>query len=97
MAWPDLGLRLTQLGLIMSVEPIWIVLKYFFQEVVQILPAHFSDDNLSRLRLQAPSPEGRFVHVYVDNADGPGNRPVHPLPDRIRAVVSDLTRPAGDC
>ena len=41
--------------------------------------------------------EGRFVHVYVDNADGPGNRPVHPLPDRIRAVVSDLTRPTADC
>ena len=25
--------------------------------------------------------EGRFVHVYVDNANGPGDRPVRPLPD----------------
>ena len=41
--------------------------------------------------------EGRFVHVYVDNAAGPGKRAVRPLPDRIRAVVSDLTLPTADC
>ena len=41
--------------------------------------------------------EGRFVHVYVDNADGPGNRPVRPVPDAIRAVVEPLLRsPAAD-
>ncbi|HSE10753.1 MAG TPA: thioesterase family protein [Nocardioidaceae bacterium] len=41
--------------------------------------------------------EGRFVHVYVDNADGPGNRPVRPVPDEIRAVVEPLVRPpAGE-
>ena len=41
--------------------------------------------------------EGRFVHVYVDNADGPGNRPVRPVPDEIRAVVEPLLRsPAAD-
>jgi acyl-CoA thioester hydrolase len=33
--------------------------------------------------------EGRFVHVYVDNA-GAGDRPVRPLPDEIRTVVSAL-------
>jgi acyl-CoA thioesterase FadM len=38
--------------------------------------------------------EGRFVHVYVDNADGPGNRPVRPLPDEIRAVAQRLLKPA---
>ena len=37
--------------------------------------------------------EGRFVHVYVDNADGPGSRPVRPLPDEIRAVVQRLLKP----
>lgn len=37
--------------------------------------------------------EGRFVHVYVDNTQGPGNRPVRPLPDEIRAVVKPLLRP----
>ena len=36
--------------------------------------------------------EGRFVHVYVDNEHGPGNRPVAPLPDEIRAVVEKLRR-----
>ena len=41
--------------------------------------------------------EGRFVHVYVDNADGPGNRPVRPVPDVIRAAVEPLLRsPAAD-
>ena len=40
--------------------------------------------------------EGRFVHVYVDNADGPGNRPVRPVPDEIRAVVEPLVRPPGE-
>jgi acyl-CoA thioester hydrolase len=34
--------------------------------------------------------EGRFVHVYVDNSDEPGNRPVRPLPQEIRAVVEAL-------
>ncbi|MGZ4469482.1 MAG: acyl-CoA thioesterase [Nocardioidaceae bacterium] len=38
------------------------------------------------------SAEGRFVHVYVDNANGPGDRPVHPLPDEIRAVVEPLLK-----
>ena len=36
--------------------------------------------------------EGRFVHVYVDAAAGPGNRPVVPLPDEIRAAVEPLVR-----
>jgi acyl-CoA thioester hydrolase len=42
--------------------------------------------------------EGRFVHVYVDNTDtigegdDPGRRPVRPLPEQIRAVVTSLTR-----
>ena len=41
--------------------------------------------------------EGRFVHVYVDNADGPGHRPVRPVPDVIRAAVEPLLRsPAAD-
>jgi hypothetical protein len=31
--------------------------------------------------------------VYVDNADGPGNRPVRPLPEEIRAVVERLVKP----
>jgi acyl-CoA thioester hydrolase len=34
--------------------------------------------------------EGRFVHVYVDNTSGPGNRPVRPVPAEIRAVVEAL-------
>lgn len=34
--------------------------------------------------------EGRFVHVYVDNANGKGDRPVRPLPELIRAVVTPL-------
>jgi acyl-CoA thioester hydrolase len=38
--------------------------------------------------------EGRFVHVYVDNTAGPGNRAVRPLPDEIRRVVTSLTLPA---
>ncbi len=36
--------------------------------------------------------EGRFVHVYVDNSGGPGQRPVRPLPEEIREVVEALTR-----
>lgn len=36
--------------------------------------------------------EGRFVHVYVDNAGGPGERPVRPVPGEIRAVVEPLLR-----
>lgn len=37
--------------------------------------------------------EGRFVHVYVDNSDGPGKRPVRPIPDQVRAVVERLLKP----
>lgn len=37
--------------------------------------------------------EGRFVHVYVDNSGGAGNRPVRPLPVEIRAVVESLRKP----
>ncbi|HEX4978216.1 MAG TPA: thioesterase family protein [Nocardioides sp.] len=33
---------------------------------------------------------GRFVHVYVDAAGGPGNRPVVAIPDPIRAAVEPL-------
>jgi acyl-CoA thioester hydrolase len=36
--------------------------------------------------------EGRFVHVYVDNTHGTGNRPVVPIPDAIRAAVEPLYR-----
>jgi acyl-CoA thioester hydrolase len=36
--------------------------------------------------------EGRFVHVYVDNTRGAGNRPVVPIPDVIRAAVEPLFR-----
>ena len=36
--------------------------------------------------------EGRFVHVYVDNANGRGNRPVRPVPAEIRAAVQPLVR-----
>ena len=36
--------------------------------------------------------EGRFVHVYVDNANGAGDRPVVPIPDVIRAAVTPLLR-----
>jgi acyl-CoA thioester hydrolase len=35
--------------------------------------------------------EGRFVHVYVDNTAGSGDRPVRPLPAQIRTVVTLLT------
>jgi acyl-CoA thioester hydrolase len=43
--------------------------------------------------------EGRFVHVYVDNtetteAGGSGRRPVVPVPDEVRAVVSLLLPPS---
>lgn len=37
--------------------------------------------------------EGRFVHVYVDNTRGAGDRPVTPVPDVIRAAVEPLVRP----
>src|SRR4051812_40394039 len=43
-------------------------------------------------------PEGRFVHVYVDNTTPrtPGaGRPVRPLPSEVRAVVSELAGPAS--
>jgi acyl-CoA thioester hydrolase len=39
--------------------------------------------------------EGRFVHVYVDNTRGPGDRPVCPVPDEIRAAVEPLVRSPG--
>ena len=39
--------------------------------------------------------EGRFVHVYVDNAGGAGDRPVAPMPDVVRAAVVPLLRPEG--
>lgn len=39
--------------------------------------------------------EGRFVHVYVDNTGGPGDRPVRPIPDEVRGVVEALVKPAG--
>jgi acyl-CoA thioester hydrolase len=39
------------------------------------------------------SAEGRFVHVYVDNTSGSGERSVCPMPDRIREVVTSLTLP----
>jgi len=34
--------------------------------------------------------EGRFVHVYVDNARGDGRRPTRPVPEAIRAAVEPL-------
>jgi acyl-CoA thioester hydrolase len=37
--------------------------------------------------------EGRFVHVYVDNTSGRRPRPVRPLPEAIRSVVTSLTPP----
>jgi acyl-CoA thioesterase FadM len=39
--------------------------------------------------------EGRFVHVYVDNAGGPGTRPVRPVPEVIRIAVAPLVRPSS--
>ena len=39
--------------------------------------------------------EGRFVHVYVDNSNGAGERPVTPMPDVVRAAVVPLLRPEG--
>jgi acyl-CoA thioester hydrolase len=36
--------------------------------------------------------EGRFVHVYVDNASGPGARSVVELPARVREVAEELLR-----
>lgn len=41
----------------------------------------------------AAAAEGRFVHVYVDAAGGPGNRPVVPVPDAIRSALAPLQRP----
>lgn len=37
--------------------------------------------------------EGRFVHVYVDNTLGAGQRPTAPVPEEIRAAVTPLVRP----
>jgi len=42
--------------------------------------------------LDEAAAEGRFVHVYVDNTGGPGERPVRPVPQEIRTVVEALTR-----
>ena len=39
--------------------------------------------------------EGRFVHVYVDNSNGAGERPVAPMPDVVRGAVVPLLRPEG--
>jgi acyl-CoA thioester hydrolase len=39
--------------------------------------------------------EGRFVHVYVDNAAGEGRRPVVPIPAEVRAVAERLSPPPG--
>jgi len=39
--------------------------------------------------------EGRFVHVYVDNSNGAGERPVAPMPDVVREAVVPLLRPEG--
>ncbi len=39
--------------------------------------------------------EGRFVHVYVDNSNGAGERPVTPMPDVVREAVVPLLRPEG--
>ena len=36
--------------------------------------------------------EGRFVHVYVDNSRGAGDRPVVPMPDAVREAVVPLLR-----
>ncbi len=41
---------------------------------------------------QEAAAEGRFVHVYVDNRGGPGQRPVRPVPDVVRAAVEPLQR-----
>ena len=38
--------------------------------------------------------EGRFVHVYVDNSRGAGDRPVVPMPDVIRDAVTPLLGPS---
>jgi acyl-CoA thioester hydrolase len=40
--------------------------------------------------------EGRFVHVYVENTSGSGQRGVRPLPEEIREVVTPLTIEAAD-
>ena len=37
--------------------------------------------------------EGRFVHVYVDNSRGAGDRPVTPIPDVVRDAVVRLLGP----
>ena len=37
--------------------------------------------------------EGRFVHVYVNNTDGPGLRGVVELPAAVRAAVEALRGP----
>jgi acyl-CoA thioester hydrolase len=36
--------------------------------------------------------EGRFVHVYVDNTVVRAERPVVPVPDVLRAVLTPLVR-----
>jgi len=40
--------------------------------------------------------EGRFVHVYVDNAAESGERAVRPVPEQVRTVLEPLVRPPGE-
>ena len=42
-----------------------------------------------------PTPRAGFfpVRVFVDNTEGPGARPVHPLPDVVRSAVEPLLTP----
>jgi acyl-CoA thioester hydrolase len=77
----------------------------YFQEIVFPTPVDMgllverlgTSSVIYRIGLFAPdadeaSAEGRFVHVYVDNTAGPGRRPVHPVPEEIRAAVTSLTK-----
>jgi acyl-CoA thioester hydrolase len=41
---------------------------------------------------ESAAAEGRFVHVYVDNTDPSGRRPVVPLPAPVRDAVAPLVR-----
>ena len=38
---------------------------------------------------------GRFVHVYVDNTSGRGDRPVRPVPDVVRGALAPLVPEIG--
>jgi acyl-CoA thioester hydrolase len=48
-------------------------------------------------RSELAAAEGRFVHVYVENARGTRPRPVAPLPDQVRRAVEPLLRAEGAC